>query len=283
MNIAVAFVVGFLAVRLVWVAGREFLAADALQRENYRGKLVPTGGGVLLAVGLIVIEGGRVLLGAFDVGNVEGLTEPRAFVLVAVLGFVLLGFIDDVALVQTAQGFRGHGRALLSGRLTTGGLKLAAGGLLSLVLAARVAAGDLDRLLVDAALIALAANLGNLFDRAPGRLIKVGMLVYLPLAAANGTNAVGVALAPLMGSVLGLFPDDLRERIMLGDAGANALGAALGVGAVLTMGPDGRNVTVIVLLGLNLLAEVFSFSRIIERVAPLRALDHLGRKRVDGS
>lgn len=277
MNIAVALVVGFLAVRFVWVAGREFLAAQALQRENYRGRRVPTGGGVLLGVGLIVIEGGRVLLAAFDVGNVEGLTEPRALVLVAVLGFALLGFIDDVAVEQTAQGFRGHGRALLRGELTTGGLKLAGGGLLALVLAAPIAAGDLDRLVLDGLLVATAANLGNLLDRAPGRVIKAGVIAWIPLAVATGTNAIGVALAPLMGSVIGLFPDDLRERIMLGDAGANALGAALGVGAVLAMGPTGRNITVAVLVVLNLLAERFSFSRFIERVPPLRFLDHLGR------
>ena len=277
MNVAVAFVVGFVIVRVVAAAGREFLAADALQRRNYRDRLVPTGGGILLAVALVVIEGGRVVLGAFDVGNETGPTQARALVLIAVLGFALLGFIDDVAVHQPAQGFRGHGRALLRGKLTTGGLKLAAGGLLALVVVAPVAAGDLDRLVLDGLLVALAANLGNLFDRVPGRLIKASFLAWAPLAAVSGSDAVGVALAPMMGAVAGFFPDDLRERIMLGDAGANALGAALGVGAVLTMSPGGRTVTVIVLTGFNLLAEVFSFSRFIARVPPLRALDEWGR------
>lgn len=276
MNVAVAFVVGFLVVRLVLVAGRDFVGADALQRRNYRDRLVPTGGGILLAVGVIVIEGGRVVLGAFDVGN-ETLTEARVLVLVAVAGFALLGFIDDVAVGQNAQGFRGHGRALLRGELTTGGLKLAGGGLLALVLASSVARGDLDRLVLDGLLIALAANLANLLDRAPGRLIKVATLAYVPLAIDSGTGVVGVALAPLMGSVVGLLPDDLRERIMLGDAGANALGAALGVGAMLSLDAGGRTVTLIVLAALNLLAEVFSFSRFIARVPPLRVLDEWGR------
>lgn len=277
MNVAVAFAVGFLVVRVVAAAGRDFLAAPALQRRNYRDRLVPTGGGVLLAVGLIVIEGGRVALSAFGVGNETGLTEARELVLIAVLGFALLGFIDDVAVNQSAQGFVGHGRAMLRGELTTGGLKLAAGGVLALVVAAPVAAGELDRLALDGLLVALAANLANLFDRAPGRLVKVSLLAWIPLAATNGTNTVGVALAPLMGSVVGLLPDDLRERIMLGDAGANALGAALGVGAVLGMGTGGRNVTIVVLAALNLLAEIFSFSRFIDRVPPLRALDRWGR------
>lgn len=278
MNIAIAFVVGFLAVRLVRIAGRAFLDAASLQRENVHGRMVPTGAGVLLAVGLVVIEGGRVVLASFGVGNVAGLTEARALVLIAVLGYVLLGFIDDVAVEQGASGFRGHLRALARGELTTGGLKLAGGGLLALVVASPVAAGDLDRLVLDGLLVALAANLANLFDRAPGRVIKVGIVAYVPLAVAGGTDAVGVALAPLMGSVIGLFPDDLRERIMLGDAGANALGAALAVGAMLTLEPVGRDVAVAVLAALNLAAELFSFSRVIEAVPPLRALDRWGRR-----
>lgn len=282
MTLAVAFVVGFVVVRVVLTAGRDFLRAEGLQRTNYRGHLVPTGGGILLAVGLVVIEGGRVVLGVFDVGN-ETLTEARVLVLVAVLGFALLGFIDDVAVEQSAQGFRGHLRAMTRGRLTTGGLKLGGGGLLALVVASPLAAGEPDRLVLDGLMIALAANLANLLDRAPGRVIKVGVLAYVPLAVAAGSNVVGIALAPLMGSVAGLFPDDLRERIMLGDAGANALGAALGVGAMLTMDPTGRNVTLAVLLALNLLAEVFSFSKVIERVPPLRALDQFGRVRTTPS
>lgn len=276
MNVVTAFVVGFIIVRLVLPAGRQFLAAEALQRRNYRDRLVPTGGGVLLAVGLVVIEGGRVMLGAFDVGN-ETLTEARVLVLIATLGFALLGFIDDVAVDQSAQGFRGHGRALLRGELTTGGLKLAGGGLLALVVASPVADGDLARLAADGLMIALAANLANLLDRAPGRLIKVSVLAYIPLAVSNGTGVVAVALAPLMGSVLGMYPDDQRERIMLGDAGANALGAALAVGAMLTLDPGGRNLVLAVLGVLNLLAELFSFSRVIARVPPLRFLDELGR------
>ena len=47
--------------------------------------------------------------------------------------------------------------------------------------------GERRRLLADAALVALAANLGNLLDRAPGRTIKVGLVAYVPLALAAGT------------------------------------------------------------------------------------------------
>jgi UDP-N-acetylmuramyl pentapeptide phosphotransferase/UDP-N-acetylglucosamine-1-phosphate transferase len=75
-----------------------------------------------------------------------------------------------------------------------------------------------------------------------------------------------------------LLPEDLTERLMLGDAGANVLGAALGVGALLEFGPEARTATVIVLAVLNVAAEAGSFSRVIEATPALRHLDRLGRR-----
>jgi UDP-N-acetylmuramyl pentapeptide phosphotransferase/UDP-N-acetylglucosamine-1-phosphate transferase len=85
----------------------------------------------------------------------------------------------------------------------------------------------------------------------------------------------GVALA--VGAAAGLLVPDLRERLMLGDSGANVLGAVLGLGVLLTCSPGVRLVVLVVVLALNLVSEVVSFSRVIDRVAPLRALDRLGR------
>ena len=68
---------------------------------------------------------------------------------------------------------------------------------------------------------------------------------------------------------------------MLGDTGANALGAALGVGTVLSTSPGVRTAVAIVLLLLTLVSEIVSFSRIIERVPPLRGFDQLGRRRLE--
>jgi UDP-N-acetylmuramyl pentapeptide phosphotransferase/UDP-N-acetylglucosamine-1-phosphate transferase len=80
-----------------------------------------------------------------------------------------------------------------------------------------------------------------------------------------------------MGATLGLLPDDLRERLMLGDTGANVIGATLGLGVVLGLGSEGRTGVLIALIVLNVLAEVLSFSRVIERVPLLRAFDRVGQ------
>jgi UDP-N-acetylmuramyl pentapeptide phosphotransferase/UDP-N-acetylglucosamine-1-phosphate transferase len=64
---------------------------------------------------------------------------------------------------------------------------------------------------------------------------------------------------------------------MLGDTGANVIGATLGLGVVLGLGSEGRTGVLIALIVLNVLAELLSFSRVIERVPLLRAFDRLGQ------
>jgi UDP-N-acetylmuramyl pentapeptide phosphotransferase/UDP-N-acetylglucosamine-1-phosphate transferase len=85
-----------------------------------------------------------------------------------------------------------------------------------------------------------------------------------------------VALA--LGAGCGLLLPDLAERMMLGDAGANVLGATVGLGVVLTQSPLVRTVTLIVVAALNLASEVVSFSKVIDRTPPLRAADRFGRR-----
>jgi hypothetical protein len=65
---------------------------------------------------------------------------------------------------------------------------------------------------------------------------------------------------------------------MLGDAGANPLGGALGLGLVLGFAPGVRNIALVVVILANLASEAVSFSAVIDRVAPLRYLDRLGRR-----
>lgn len=283
MNVVVAFVIGAVAAALLRSVATEVFAAPALARSNYRGRTVPTAGGVLLALAVLVVEAGRAFFEAFGVGDDPGLSAARNVVLLAVFGFGLLGFIDDIVARGDDRGFRGHVGALLRGRVTTGLLKLVGGAGVAVVLVADPASvnagsGSGGRLVLDALLVALAANLGNLLDRAPGRVIKVSVVAYLPLALVIGTSGLGVAIAPVIGAAVGLLVPDVRERLMLGDTGANILGAVLGLGVVLGLGTVGRTVVLVVVAALNVAAELVSFSEVIDRVPWLRALDRLGRE-----
>jgi len=278
--VVLAWVVGFLAVRFLLQTGRELWSSPALARENFRGATVFTAAGLVLVMAVLVVEAGRSGLGAIGIGDAPGLNAARPLVLFAAFGFGLLGFIDDV-LGGEDRGFRGHLVALAHGRLTSGMVKLLGGAAVALVLAAAPGFVTWQRLFADAVLIALSANLANLLDRRPGRVIKCSLLAYIPLAIVAGAGPVGVAAAPLMGAALGVLPEDLQERTMLGDTGANVLGGVLGLVVVLECSRTARNVIFIALIALNLASEFVSFSRVIDAVAPLRYLDQLGRRRAD--
>ena len=276
MSIVVAFAVGFLAVLLALLAAQGVLATPVLERENYRGHRLPTAAGILLVLAVLGIEGVRTASGALDLGD-PGITGARALVLLAVVGFGFLGLVDDLVGDGSDRGFRGHLGALRRGRVTTGMAKLAFGAALSLVLVSGAHGETGIEPFVDALLVALAANLANLLDRAPGRTTKVALVCYVPVALVCGTASIGVATAVVAGGALGLLPEDLRERLMLGDTGANVLGAVLGLAIVLETSTATRTGVAVALLALNLVSEVVSFGRVITMVPPLRAFDRLGR------
>jgi hypothetical protein len=270
-------VVGYLAGRLVWILARPALTTPALVRSNYRGRTVLTAAGVLLPLAALTVEAGRLVAGTFGIGE-TGTTAARFVTLLAVGAFALLGVVDDLGGSEGARGFRGHLRALARGRPTTGALKLLGGAVAAIVVVGPLLGEEPQRLLLDAALVALSANLFNLLDRAPGRTLKGGVAVFVLMLVVTGGDAALGGVAVVVGAGLALLLDDLHEHVMLGDAGSNALGAVLGLGLVLSTAPGTRTVALVVVAALNLLGEVVSFSRVIDAVPPLRALDRAGRR-----
>lgn len=277
MTLLAALAAGILATSILLRCAGSILDNAQLARENYRGLALPTAAGLALVASVLAVDGARTLLGVVGVGDADT-AAPRLLVLASVTMFGFLGLLDDLLGDATERGLRGHVGAALHGRVTTGFVKLGGGIAVALVISGTINGDRPSRVLIDAALISLAANVGNLLDRAPGRALKWGLLCYLPIAVVAGTSATGLALATLAGSALVLLWGDLRERFMIGDTGANALGAALGVGTVLEAPGEIRSLVALVLLALTLLSEVVSFSVIINAVMPLRLFDQLGRR-----
>jgi len=89
--------------------------------------------------------------------------------------------------------------------------------------------------------------------------------------------AAPLAAVPL-GAALALLGEDLGERAMLGDAGANALGALLGTAAAAGLRRPARIALLTGIIGLTAASEVVSFTKVIERTPPLHWLDMLGRR-----
>jgi UDP-N-acetylmuramyl pentapeptide phosphotransferase/UDP-N-acetylglucosamine-1-phosphate transferase len=156
-------------------------------------------------------------------------------------------------------------------------LKAVGGAFVGLGGAALLGHGGL-MIVIAGAVIALAANLANLLDLRPARTIKVWAPLAIALIVYAQDDPVHRILASLLGGALVFAVYELREVVMLGDVGANLLGAALGVSAVAVLGDRSLVICAAVLLIVTLVAEVVSFSRVIEAVAPLRWLDHLGRR-----
>ena len=67
------------------------------------------------------------------------------------------------------------------------------------------------------------------------------------------------------GAVVAWLVVDLREKGMLGDSGANMLGAVLGIYMVFLLDLPGRITVIVVLALLTLASERWSFSKAIDR------------------
>lgn len=282
MILAVAAVAGAVLSLLAWPALRDgFYARPVFRRTNYRGADVATAGGLVLVVAVVLGE--LVLSGvaryAVDVPLDE--RDARRAVVAAVVGFGLLGLLDDLAGDTSTTGYRGHLAALARGQVTTGALKIVGGGIVALV-ATAMAVDDqgIGLVLTDAALVALCANLANLFDRRPGRVIKVTLAAGVALVVATLAPSVLAGTVLVLGAAAGLALPDLREELMVGDTGANPMGAALGLGLVVATPPAARLTALVAVLALNLVSERVSFTTVIERTGPLRRLDAWGRRGV---
>jgi hypothetical protein len=168
----------------------------------------------------------------------------------AVGAVAAIGLVDDLWSGEE-RGIRAH----IAAGGTTGVLKLVG---IPLVALWRT------RSLSGALLVAGSANLLNQLDTKPGRALKA----YIGAAFALD--------APLGLAVL-LLPYDLRERVMLGDAGSNALGALLGFKSVDRFRGRGRFAAVAGVVALNIVGERRSLGELIERTPGVSKLDRMGR------
>ena len=264
---------GNAAHRAAGARGAALLAADRWNRLNHRGEPVT------------LLEGPAYAAGAAAaVWLAPGLAaRTRTAGMAAVLGAGALGAYDDLYGDADRRGLRGHLSALKSGELTTGGVKLVGIGALGLACGALVRRGGvLDKALAGI-VVAGAANAVNLLDLRPGRAVKAAVLVAGPglarraLSGADEAGALTLGAAGL-GAAAALLPEDLGERAMLGDAGANALGALLGVAAAAGASRAGLAWRAAALTAVTLASEKVSFTRVIAACPPLDALDRFGRR-----
>ncbi|WP_054974895.1 hypothetical protein [Paenibacillus sp. A3] len=272
-----------------------FLQEHGLSETNYRGRPVPTAGGVLLWLLLLL----WYLYGVCVVPSSWPDTD-RWILAVTMVGFA--GLLDDLLGEREVKGLRNHWKTWIEQRrITTGivkaGTALVAGMLILLPEAETLRSGTGTTFVADSRtlwflpfkllLILLATNAVNLLDVRPGRALKgffvsLLLLVWLASWKESGTETawnVWRLLVPLTIGA-GVFAGaDLRGKAMLGDAGANVLGFALGFGFSLQTPFSVQATALAALVGLHAITWRRSLSVIIERHALLRWLDQAGRGR----
>lgn len=289
---AVSTALAALGTTLSWSQGIAKFDAVArrLERVNFRGRTVSLRGGVGVAAGAVAASAqlGRAL------GAGAGM-RPAAAAVAATGAAGAAGLIDDLDAGahdgQTpAKGLKGHLSALARGRVTTGAVKIAvigSGALVAGVLLARhraaaplrrPAATALDAV-VSAVTIASWADVHNLLDLRPGRALKAAALLTAPLLADRRRAAAAsrALAAGCLGAAAAALPGDLMEETMLGDTGANALGALAGTALAAHPARPVRVAAAAAGTGLVLASERVSFTRVIARTPALAALDAVGR------
>ncbi len=250
-------------------ATRPLGGVDRWARVNHRGHPVTLWGGIAVDVGSLAA-----------LAIMPGLSRPvRAAALIAGTTAGVLGGYDDVAGDADAKGLRGHLGALARGQVTTGGAKLLGIGAAGLVAGALVRPrgdGGSARVLAGL-LVAGSANLVNLFDLRPGRALKVVLATSAPALLSRGV--AGDVLAGPLGAAAAVLPADLGEQTMLGDAGANCLGALVGVAAAASLRRRWTLVAAVAAVtALTLASERVSFTSLIESTPLLREVDAWGRR-----
>jgi hypothetical protein len=263
--LAVFFGGGFLLSSVAWDGVRR--VGPRWRKPNWRGRELPVTLGWAIGVEIV----GLLSVVVFQIVDV-GLRDSQAGELLGAAIVFLAGVVDD-GYGGEVRGLRGHLRALLDGRLTTGGLKLVAAVLASAITVAWTPREHPWANLLALIAIAGCTNVWNGLDVAPGRALKGFLFVAAVLLA--------VDLKPFLlawsGAAAAALSPDLRERGMLGDSGANLLGFLAGAEIVRRLPEVWLIPAVLIVVGLNVLAETVTFSRTIQAIPPLRWFDRLGR------
>lgn len=253
--------------------------------KNFRGELIPQGIGIVFPLYsfiwyalLYFILYFRVLYKSFNLNNIFTLNDILLIVF-AIFAMSLLGFIDDVLGARDVTGLKGHFKSLLKGRLTTGALKAIFGGLVAFVISVFLSL-SFTEIILNTLIIALSTNLLNLLDLRPGRCIKFYiflMVIFGVACALSGTFYIFYLFIPLLGSILGFFPYDLKAKCMMGDSGSNVLGVTSGIIAVLALSNVKRVIYLVLLIGIHVFTEKYSLTEVIKQNKVLSFLDNLGR------
>lgn len=261
------------------------LIEAGFMRTNFAGRDLPVPTGLVIPLAAIAALGVAAPLDRLVDDRILAGTG-LAGAMLYVIGVCLLGTIDDLLGTPAIEGslgrndprgVRGHAKATLRGRFSTGAIK-AIGAFGLAAFAVGLIVPDDTGYLIGVALVVVTTNLFNLLDLRPGRALKAFFALTCGLAI--GTWEIGPlwTLGAFIGALPVLARYDLSEKGMLGDTGSNALGAVVGLWMVFVLDTTAQSVALGIAILLTLYGEFRSISQLIDRTPVLRFLDQLGRR-----
>ena len=272
---AVLLAAGYGAVSLINKSMLDIITSAGFCKRNYTGREIPTGAGVIFYLGATAAS--PLFLFALS----GRLTQLSSLFLFTLTFYTLLGLMDDCWGDGKYRGFKGHIKSLIEGRPTTGAVKALGGGLAAVYISLlnNAGPGRLAIIPLDALALALSVNTYNLLDLRPGRAGKVYLATAAVIIFLFSTSPPVVFLALTAGCLAAYLPADLKGRAMMGDAGANALGAVMGLSVIWLFSVEAKLAYLLTLAAVNIISEKYSLTGIIASNRMLNFLDMLGRNR----
>lgn len=275
-----------------------FLSNHGVTDTNYKQRSIPTGCGLLIWLLVIIAYTFGKIAHMSGLNAVFG--EPFPFnaalygdYTLALTIVTFAGLVDDIIGLKACKGFTGHWRQWKERRVISTGVVKALG-TASAAMLVLLAYGTFRNeqwplAAMQWLLVVLMTNGINLLDTRPGRALKgfwtLTLLVWLgasfPAVDVPKWGEAGGLMLPVLAGAAVLLVPDLRGKLMLGDAGANLLGFAMGVWIVLLAGPAQQAVALVLLIALHAVTWRLSLTRLIERSRLLQWLDSAGRSRPD--
>lgn len=280
-SIAVVFILTFSVTKLLIPQVSRIVFEAGFVKPNYLGEKIPLSLGIIFPI--VFIPSALIIL------STPWVSPQRVLGLAfALLALSLLGLIDDFFGDRSASGLAGHFKLLFKkGILTTGALKALTGGFVALVVTLAEMGSffrwtsQLEWLVVfgiNSLIVALSINAINLLDLRPGRAGKGFLFFTLLLVPFIRSLEQLMLLSIFWGLLLAYMPIDLKAKAMMGDAGSNTLGVALGVLAVYVLPWWGKSIYLAFLVGFHILTEKVSLTKLIEENQFLKYIDMLGRR-----
>lgn len=244
----------------------ELLLSKGMVCKNYSGNTIVIGGGLILLIPCII--------GIIPMWKIAGIENVILYIML-LFSVVLIGYLDDSLGDKNIKGFRGHIKSIFNKKLSTGIIKMVLGALIGFIIAFTYYSRPRD-MFINTILFSLCVNIINLLDLRPGRGIKGFLALTLTASLWSKLQDIWI-LIPIFGAIVAYLPDELQERYMLGDTGSNLLGGLMGMYMIKAASLQTKYSFLLIFVLLHIIAEFWSFSKIIEFIPLLRRLDTFGQ------